>query len=85
MIVRAWYSAAGAEQGTPWRVQHDDEEPILLAGWQATSVIRIRTLFSQKGFALPDGPRAIIEIELPEPLWKALKASALRAQEGLCP
>lgn len=59
MIVRAWYSAAGAEQGTPWRVEYDDGTFALVESFELCGVARGR--FDPKGFALPDGPRAVVE------------------------
>lgn len=66
MILRIWFSRASETH--PWRVQIDsdacglystDELNKLLCGETA-----IKTRFNPLGFDLPDGPKAIIEVEV---------------------
>lgn len=51
-----WWSRDGAEQGTPWRVQHHDGTHELFAAVRIEGVIEFRP--PPEG-ELPDGPRGV--------------------------
>lgn len=61
MIAWLWWSRSGAEQGLPWKVRFaaDDIRSAKLVSFAGNA----RTLTNPDGFDLPDGPKAIIELE----------------------
>jgi hypothetical protein len=60
MVARIWWSRTGADCGLPWRIEYPDGRI------ERTSAVRIfgksRTVNSEEGFELPDGPKGIIEV-----------------------
>lgn len=51
-----WWSATGAAEGTPWRVQHFDGTTELFAAVRITGTVEFRP--PPEG-ELPDGPRGV--------------------------